>query len=498
MLIDLILILPLTSILLSLLFRWSVVLGATLAFFNLALLIFGIVLAFNIETTGPVTAIYATFYADSLSSFMVIVIGLISFLSSLFSIRFSIKELAKNQSTLLEISRYTVLTQIFIFTMLFAVVSSSVAMIWVAVEATTIATTFLVGFRKNKKALEASWKYIIICSVGVGLAFVGTLFFYFASAHIGGPISSSRPVSLDWTFLIKNSKKLNPQIIKFGFGFILLGYGTKTGLAPMHSWLPDAHSQAPAPVSALMSGVLITVAFYTILRFKAITDIAVGRWFSQDLLIAVGLLSLLLATSLLITQKEIKRMLAYHSIEHMALIALGAAAGSEIAIAAVLLHILGHGLVKAILFIASGEMLITEGSTEIAKLKSLLTHKPLLGGIFGVGLLALLGLPPFSLFTSEFAMMKSEISVGLGWVVGISLVLMAVIFGVVVSHARHILVGESSGRQTLKTSKLSNPIRASRLTTTPLVLGLILSAAIGVVSWPLQTLLLSAAKVISG
>ena len=500
MLINLILFVSLFAVVCALIFKWTKTVGIVLSVTNVIGLILSIVLAEKVFHNGPVTSFHSTFYADSLSSFMALVIELISALSSVFSVRFLSYELLKKKTSLSKASHYVALTQLFIFAMLIAVLSSSVGLMWIAIEATTIATTFLVGYRGNRKALEASWKYITICSVGVGLAFIGTIFFYFAETHLLGHASNGNSISLNWTFLIQHAKQLNPKIVKFAFGFILLGYGTKAGLVPLHSWLPDAHSQAPAPISALMSGVLITVAFYAILRFKAITDITLGRWFSEDLLLVIGLLSLLLASSLLITQKEIKRMLAYHSIEHMALIALGAAAGTQLAIAAVLLHILGHGLVKAILFLVSGEVAITEGTTEISKLKSLLSSRPILGGIFGFGLLALLGLPPFSLFISEFTMMKSEATVGLGWVVATTLILMAVIFAVVINHSRHILIADKSNKHSKdhKPFPLASRIKSSRITSGSLIIGLMISAVIGTVSFPLQSLLMSAAKVITG
>ncbi len=500
MLIDILLLISLFSVALSLLFKWTKTIGIILSIINIIGLLFSIALAYKVTHGRPICSFDSTFYADSLSAFMALVIELISALSSVFAVRYLVNELRTQKDLKAKISRYVVLTQLFIFAMLMAVLASSVAVMWIAIEATTIATTFLVGFKSNRKALEASWKYITICSVGVGLAFIGTIFFYFAETHLNGHVAAANSISLDWVSLMHNAKRLNPQLIKFAFGLIVLGYGTKAGLAPLHSWLPDAHSQAPAPISALMSGVLISVSFYAILRFKAITDIALGRWFSQDLLLIVGLISLFLATSLLISQKEVKRMLAYHSIEHMALIALGAAAGTQLAIAAVLLHILGHGLVKAILFLVTGEVAITEGTTEIAELRSLLSLRPMLGGIFGMGMLALLGLPPFSLFISEFTMMKSEAAVGLGWVVAITLVLMAVIFAVVINHSRHILLknneGENSDSQLAAPSK--KKLKTSKISSLTLIAGLVISAFIGVISVPLQGLLLSAAKVITG
>jgi hydrogenase-4 component F len=278
-------------------------------------------------------------------------------------------------------------------------------------------------------------------------------------------------------------------VVRLATGLIVLGYGTKTGLAPMHSWLPDAHSQAPAPVSALMSGVLLTVAFYVLLRFKAIADGALGPGYPRALLVVAGLASLAVAASLLIAQRDYKRMLAYHSIEHMGLIALGAAAGSSLAIAAVLLHILGHGLAKGVLFLASGEILLAEGTSEIARVPALLRRRPALGAIFGLGLVALLGLPPFSLFASELNMLRAEVAAGLGWAAAAALVCMAVIFAAVMAHGRHLLLGEAPAEG----SRAATP----RVVTVPLVAGLLACALLGVSAWPLQPLLHAAAQVVA-
>jgi hydrogenase-4 component F len=233
----------------------------------------------------------------------------------------------------------------------------------------------------------------------------------------------------------------------------------------MHSWLPDAHSQAPAPISALMSGVLLTVAFYAILRFKAICDLSVGVQFARTLLVIVALLSLAVAASLLLAQRDYKRMLAYSSIEHMGLIALGAAAGIPLAIAAVLLHILGHGLTKSVLFLTSGQISAAEGTSKIDGVQGLLARRPALGGVFGVGLLALLGFPPFSLFASVVAMV--------------------VVFIAMANHARLMLLGPGDVPRAEATP---------RFALAPLIGALAVCAAIGVFAWPLTSLLEAAAR----
>jgi hydrogenase-4 component F len=416
---------------------------------------------------------------------MVVVIGIIALLASWLGIRVIALELTEGQCSQRRATTYGVLVQAFVAAMLLAVLAANVGVLWVAVEATTVVTTFLVGHRRSKGALEASWKYIVICSVGIALAFLGTVLVYLCAIHAGGHSAGA----LNWTSLMAHARHFDPSVLRLGFALIVLGYGTKVGLAPMHSWLPDAHSQAPAPISALMSGVLLTVAFYAILRFKAVTDVALGSGFSRTLLVTVAMLSLAVAASLLLTQRDYKRMLAYHSIEHMGLIALGAAAGIPLAIAAVLLHILGHGLAKSVLFLTSGEIMAAEGTSQIDGVRALLSRRPALGGVFGVGLVALLGLPPFSLFSSELLMARAEFEVGLGWAAIAAIIAMVVIFVAVVGHARHMLLGQAS-----TTEPHSSP---PAWVAGPLVGGLVLCGLIGVFTWPLSGLLQAASHVVA-
>ncbi len=448
---------------------------------NAVVLALGIALSIGVVRHGAATSGWGVLRADALSAFMVVVIGAIALLASWFGVRTIAEELSDGRCSQRRATLYGVLVQVFVTTMLLAVLAANLGVLWVGIEATTVATTFLVGHRGTKGSLEASWKYIVICSVGIALAFLGTVLVSLAALHAGG--HSAR--ALDWTWLMANAHHLDPSLMRFAFALIILGYGTKVGLAPMHSWLPDAHSQAPAAVSALLSGVLLTVAFYAILRFKAICDIALGPSFPRTLLVIVALLSLMVAASLLLTQRDYKRMLAYSSIEHMGLIALGAAAGIQLAIAAVLLHILGHGLTKSVLFLTSGEIMEVEGTSQIAETRALVVRRPALGGVFGVGLLALLGFPPFSLFVSELVMTRAEFQVGLGWAATLAVVAMVVIFIAMARHARHMLFGREEVTEMAE--------RPSALTMMPLVFGLTLCAIIGLSAWPLSGLLQAAA-----
>ena len=448
---------------------------------GVATLALGLTLIARVVQSGPVAGLNQWLYVDDLDAVVLLVVVVVAALAGAYSVAYFRSPAQAHAMRPGEIRKYFSLFHFFTFTMVLATVAGNLILLWTAVTATTFAAAPLVDFYGSHEPLEAAWKFLVLAVAGELIALLGFFLLFEAGiAALGASYNFSIPV------LDRAGPHLNGALGGIGFLMVLVGFGTKAGLAPMHTWLPDAHSQAPAPVSALMSGVLLTVAFYALLRFKAVADGALGPGYSRTLLVIVGLASLLVAASLLLTQRDVKRMLAYHSIEHMGLIALGAAAGTTLAIAAVLLHILGHGLAKAVLFLASGEILLVEGTSEIDKIPSLLARRPLLGGIFGFGLVALLGLPPFSLFVSELNMIRGELAVGLGWAAGLSLLAMAVIFAAVMAHGRHLLLG---GRG-------ATPSATSRLVGVPLVGGLVACVFFGLSAWPLQSLLDAAARVV--
>lgn len=422
---------------------------------------------------------------DSLSAFMVIVIGAVSVLAAWGSVRYLHHEVGSGATTSRHAVQYSVLIQLFVATMLLAVCAANIGVLWVAIEATTITTTFLVGHRRTRNALEASWKYIVICSVGIALAFLGTVVLYLAAEHAGGTSLSA----LDWTWLSAHAHSFDPSIVRMAFGLLVLGYGTKVGLVPLHSWLPDAHSQAPAPVSALMSGVLLSVALYALLRFKAIAVLSLGQGYPRALLVAMALASLALASLLLVTQRDLKRALAYSSTEHMGLMALAAAAGGPLAVTGLLLHMLGHGLAKSVLFLSAGELVISDETTTINDARGLMARQPALGGIVGLGLAALLGFPPFSLFISEVTMIRGEVGAHLVWAVVISLIAMAVAFAALATHGRRLLF--DAGPEGASSRRTPISVMA------PLVTGLAICAFVGLSAWPLGPILRAAANVVS-
>jgi hydrogenase-4 component F len=453
----------------------------------LGILVGGVVLAAQTVATGPVRGAGGLLRADALSAFMLVVIGVVGLLADVFAISYIDAELEHGHTTRAGARSYGVLVQLFHAAMVLAVLAANLGVMWVAVEATTISTVFLVGHRRTRASLEASWKYLIVGSVGIALAFLGTALLAFAGRDVPGASGT-----LDWALLAQAAEHLDPGAVRLAVGLLVLGYGTKVGLAPMHTWLPDAHSQAPAPVSAMMSGVLLGVAFHSLLRVKVIGDAALGTGFLRGLLVAAGLLSLVVSASLLLAQRDYKRMLAYHSIEHMGLIALGAAAGTPLAIGGVLLHILGHGLAKSVLFLTTGEMLLGEGTTAIEGVRALVARRPLIGGAFGVGLLALLGMPPFSLFVSELAMIRGQWAAGLQWVVAIQVVLMLVIFAAVTDHGRHMLLG--AARDGFQTDARRTPVGVGAT----LVGGLAACAVLGLSAWPAETVIRSAGAILTG
>jgi hydrogenase-4 component F len=436
---------------------------------------------------SPATVLDGQVRADSLSDFILIVIGAVGLLATASTPAWLRGEITAGRATARTAARHSVLVQLFLAAMTVAVLAASLGVVWVAIEGTTIVTAFLVGQRRTKAAVEAAWKYVMICSTGIALALLGLLLLNAAAAHAGAG------TGLDWARLVAAAPHLDPAVTRIAVALLIIGFGTKAGLVPLHAWLPDAHGQAPAPVSALMSGVLLSVAFYAILRVNVIADLALGAGFTRTVLAVLAIASLLLAASLLIRQRDYKRMLAYSSIEHMGVLALGAAVGGPLALAAVLLHMLGHGLAKGSLFITAGRVLQETGTSRIDGVRGLAGRLPLLAGCAGAGVLALIGFPPFSIFASEIGIARAGFASRLGWVTGLALVLMLVIAGALLSHTSRMLLGDSD---ILAADGRSAPLQASGLAPAAAALGA--CAVLGLYAGPLTILLHSAARTLTG
>ena len=334
------------------------------------------------------------------------------------------------------VRRFRIFASLFSFTMLVAVTANNVALMWVAIEATTITSAVLVPLHLRPASVEASWKYVLIGSVGIALAFVGTVLAYFDFVALAGPSESA----LNWTSLMAAAPAMHPAAMQLAFVFLLVGDGTKAGIAPMHTWLPDAHAEAPAPLSAMMSGVLLAVALYAIMRWKAVVDITLDSDFADGLLIALGVLSLTIAALSLLVQRHYKRLLAYSSIEHTGLMCLGLALG-PLGIFAAMLHLVNHTAAKSMMFFLSGRILERYGTGDLRQVSGLMRVMPLTGGLFAVGTLALVGLPPFGIFLSKLAMLRAGFAAGHAWLMAAVLALLAVAFIALVGHLNRMLYG---------------------------------------------------------
>lgn len=447
-----------------------------------ALAVLGSAVALGILGAGPHVVLGGLLRADALSVTMVGVIGVVGTLATWASIGYVDTDLAHGHTDRRDARLYGALTPAFLAAMAVAVSANNIGVIWVAVEATTVITAFLVGHRRTRTALEATWKYVVICSVGIAVAFLGTVLLYFAARHGGADGASA----LNLDVLAAHAAHLNPAVARLAGGLLLIGYGAKVGLVPFHGWLADAHSQAPAPVSALMSGVLLSVAFSVLIRLRPIVDAAVGTGFMRVGLLTVGLATVLVAALLLTVTTDLKRMLAYSSMENMGLIAVAAAVGSKLAIAAVLLHVLAHGVGKTVLFLAGGQLQDAHDSTAIGDISAVLSRSRLVGVSFAVGVVILLGLPPFAMFASELSIARSLADAGLAWVLGAALLVMVVAFAALVGNSRRILLGTANN----DAPSISVPATVAGA----LVAGVVASLVLGVTAGPLAGLFSAAAN----
>jgi hydrogenase-4 component F len=448
-----------------------------------AILAAGIAAAIAVVRDGALVA-GSLLRIDALSAVMLVVIGAVGLIATTASVDYLRQELSSGETTARRAQVYSILLPAFLAAMVLAVLSDNLGLLWASIEATTVVTAFLVGHRRTRGSVEATWKYVIICSVGIALAYLGTVLVLYAARQAGLAGSAA----LSWTELTANAQTLDPGVMRIAFALLVLGFGAKAGMAPLHSWLPDAHSQAPAPVSALMSGVLLPVAVYALLRYRIIAAPSLGEDQVRLLLLVVAFASLTLAASLIIAQRDYKRLLAYSSIEHMALVVIGVAVGTPLAIAALLLHIVGHGLGKAVLFCGAGRILAAEGTSSIRSVRGLLSRRPALAAVFAAGIAALLGLPPFSLFSSEVGLARAGTAAGMGWVIAAALTLVAVIFVAITVHVTPMLVGPGTAGQAVDRSSAA---------LSPLILALAVLAALGILAWPLNQLL-HAASLIGG
>jgi hydrogenase-4 component F len=402
---------------------------------SVALFAVALILSTDVFSNGPVQ--YSLWYVDQLSAFMLVIITFVALMVTIYSISYIGHDYEEKEIDHRQFRSYYIITQLFLLTMLLVVVCNNLGIMWVAIEGTTLASAFLVGFYEKDTSVEAAWKYLVICSLGIALALFGIMLTYASSIDVLGESSSA----LEWTTLRSIAPQLDPVYLRLAFIFIVVGYGTKVGLAPMHTWLPDAHSQAPSPISALLSAVLLNCAFYGILRFFIITELCVPG-FATTLMLIFGLLSLGVAAAFIVAAKDLKRLLAYSSIEHMGIISLGFGLGGYLGIFGALFQMFSHALTKCLLFFGAGNILQKYNTKNIEEVRGVISIMPMTGAIFLLGSLAITGSPPFSIFIGEVAILQAGLISQSFVVSALYLLFLVIIFSAFMYHVSRMMFGK--------------------------------------------------------
>ena len=411
--------------------------------FSLATFAAACVLTARVVRDGPVFAWDRAFYVDALNVFLVALTAFVGLTTSIFSRPYMRTERDRGKMTPPRLRLYHSMYQLFTFTMLLALTTNNLGILWVAMEAATLTTVLLVSVYRTPASLEAAWKYFILCGVGIAQALFGTVLMYMAAERVIGPEGGA----LLWSNLDAVKAQLDPNIITLAFAFLFIGYGTKVGLVPLHNWLPDAHAEGPTPVSAVLSGLLLNVALYAILRCKVLTDGALhGSALTGRLMMGFGLLSVVVAAFFIMRQRDVKRMFAYSSIEHMGIMTFAFGMGGPIASFAGLLHMTVHSLVKSAIFFAVGHAAQKAGTQVMDEIRGLLRVSPTVGWGLMLGALAILGMPPFGVFASEFLIVTTAMREH-AWATPFLLVALGVAFASVFHRVQPMVFGDTALRR---------------------------------------------------
>ena len=444
-----------------------------------------LVMVYRITIGGVFSA--GILYVDYLSALLLLVVAVLSFTAVLFSASYMERDLTDGHISLQMLARYYGLLNLFIFTMICVLVVGNLGLMWVAIEATTLASALLVAFYFNRSALEAAWKYVMVCTVGICLALLGTIILYYTQLNVNGNSSTA----LDWRMLRDIGFLLDPSMVKLAFVFIFIGYGTKAGLAPMHTWLPDAHSQAPSPVSGLLSGALLSCALYVIVRNMIIVQQAVGSEFIHQMLIAFGLASVLIAVPFILLQHDVKRLLAYSSVEHIGLITFGLGIGTPLAVYGALLHIVNHAVAKSGLFYLAGVITQEYQTKNIVRIRGLMHVSPLLGTLFMVAVFAITGSPPFSIFVSKFTLIWAAFAGGFPVLGGVTLLLLSAVFAGMMYYCMRMSFGAAPRK--LEFQRIGIPAMAAMA----ISIGIVVISGMFLPSW-LHNILTQAVAIVVG
>jgi hydrogenase-4 component F len=344
------------------------------------------------------------FFVDAFNVYLVVLTTFVSTTTAMFSRNYMRFERAHGRVGGGRMRFYHAMFQLFIFAMLVALLANNVGVLWISMELATLATVLLVSLYRTPSSVEAAWKYFILCGVGIALALFGTILLYFAAERVVGEGSQG----LLWTNLTKINTKLEPRILSLAFIFFMVGYGTKVGLVPLHNWLPDAHAEGPTPISAVLSGLLLNIALYALVRCKVLVNLSTGGNWAGRIMMGFGLLSMLVASLSLFRQRDIKRMFSYSSIEHMGIATFAFGLGGAMATFGALLHMLVHSLTKSSIFFTAGYASQASGTQNMGRIRGLVRANPLVGWGLVFGVLAIAGAPPFGLFASEFLILTAS------------------------------------------------------------------------------------------
>jgi hydrogenase-4 component F len=400
-----------------------------------------VLLTVEIIAGGPRMAFGEMFFIDSLNAFLITLTAFVGLTTSIFSGPYMKNEAEHGRLTVPRLRLYKSMFQFFMFTMLVALTTNNMGILWVAMEAATLTTVLLVSVYRTAASLEAAWKYFILCGVGIAQALFGTILLYFAAERVLGETGNA----LLWTHLVEVKAHLEPRVMALAFIFLLVGYGTKVGLAPLHNWLPDAHAEGPTPVSAVLSGLLLNVALYAILRCKVLADGAITNGFAGNLMMSFGLFTLVMAAFFLSRQRDIKRMFAYSSIEHMGLITFAFGMGGPVANFAGLLHMTLHSLTKSAIFFAVGHAAQKAGTQIMDDIRGLIRINPVIGWGLMLGTLAILGMPPFGIFASEFMILTHAMK-NFPWTTPVLLTALGVAFAAIFGKVQPMVFGETQAK----------------------------------------------------
>ncbi|MHB1585519.1 MAG: hydrogenase 4 subunit F [Acidiferrobacteraceae bacterium] len=388
---------------------------------------------------GPMIAGAQEFFVDPFNVFLVALTSFVGFTTSLFSRPYMRIEQHHGRLSRRQLRLYHSMFQMFMFTMLLALTTNNMGILWVAMEGATLTTVLLVSLYRTPASIEAAWKYFILCGVGIAQALFGTILLYVAAEKVFGNVGTT---ALLWTHLNRVKGQMEPTVLSLAFVFLLVGYGTKVGLVPLHNWLPDAHAEGPTPVSAVLSGLLLNVALYAVVRCKVLVEGSEHSDLAANLMMGFGLVSVTVASFLLWRQKDIKRLFAYSSIEHMGIATFAFGMGGPVANFAALLHMTVHSLTKSSIFFTVGHATQKAGTQAMDRIRGLVTVNPTVGWGLMIGTLAILGMPPFGVFTSEFLILITAMR-DHPWATPILLLALAVAFGAIFSRVQAMVFGET-------------------------------------------------------